>query len=128
MAAFGGVIGPEQDVEPEAPDPETFGRPQVMTRPGDTYGTRRQRLHDPILAEPARVRWHRGWPGRHSPAPCPPDRPGGPATPAPGRLRRAGHAGRLAAGRDRGQRAGPAAMPPRRRPHRPASAPASPGR
>ena len=52
MAAFGGVISPEQDVEPEAPDPETFGRPQVMTRPGDTYRTRRQRLHDPILAEP----------------------------------------------------------------------------
>jgi hypothetical protein len=54
MAAFREVIGTEQDVEPEAPDPETFGRPQVMTRPGDTHGTRRQRLHGPILAELAR--------------------------------------------------------------------------
>ena len=61
MAAFGGVIGPEQDVEPEAPDPETFGRPQVMTRPGDTYGTRRQRLHDPILAELAHARDGYDW-------------------------------------------------------------------
>jgi hypothetical protein len=59
MAAFGRVIGPEQDVEPEAPDPETFGRPQIMTRPGDTHGTRCQRLPDPILAELARVRWRR---------------------------------------------------------------------
>ena len=40
---------------------EVPSKEQVMTRPGDTYGTRRQRLHDPILAEPTRVRWRRGW-------------------------------------------------------------------
>ena len=36
MAAFGGVIGPEQDVEPEAPDPETFD-PPAFAGAGDGY-------------------------------------------------------------------------------------------
>jgi hypothetical protein len=35
MATFGGVISPEQHLQPQAPNPESLGRPQVMTRPGD---------------------------------------------------------------------------------------------
>ena len=31
MAAFGRIIGTEQDVEPEAPDPETFALALVMS-------------------------------------------------------------------------------------------------
>ena len=55
MAAFCWVIKPEQHVESKAPDPESLGRLQVMTRPGDTQVTSWDRLHGPIFAESERL-------------------------------------------------------------------------
>ncbi len=55
MATFCFVISPEQYLESEALDPEPLRCPQVMTRPGNTQMTRRNRLHGPIIAEPAGV-------------------------------------------------------------------------
>jgi hypothetical protein len=55
MATICLVISPEQHLESQALDPEPLRCPQVMTRPGNTQMTRRNGLHDPIIAEPADV-------------------------------------------------------------------------
>jgi hypothetical protein len=44
------VVGPEQDIESKAVNPESLGGTQIMARPGNTQVTCRQRLHCPILA------------------------------------------------------------------------------
>ncbi len=49
-SAFCGGIGPEQDVEAQAVDPEPLGCLQVVTWTSDTQVARRQRFHCPIIA------------------------------------------------------------------------------
>jgi hypothetical protein len=46
------VIGPEQDIESKAVNPESLGGTQIVARPGNTQVTCWQRLHCSILAEP----------------------------------------------------------------------------
>jgi mRNA interferase MazF len=50
MPPVGRVVGPEQDFEPKAVNPESLGGTQITARPGNTQVTCRQRLHCPILA------------------------------------------------------------------------------
>jgi mRNA-degrading endonuclease toxin of MazEF toxin-antitoxin module len=50
MPPDGRVVGPEQDFESKAVNPESLGGTQIMARPGNTQVTCRQRLHCSILA------------------------------------------------------------------------------